>query len=96
MLVLITYDVRTTSPGGARRLRRIARACLDYGQRVQFSVFECELDPAQWTTLRNRLIKEIDRDQDSLRFYMLGANWRRRVEHVGIKPSADYDGALIY
>ena len=96
MLVLITYDVRTNSPGGTRRLRRIARACLDYGQRVQFSVFECEVDPAQWTTLRNRLIKEMDQTQDSLRFYMLGANWRRRVEHIGAKPSADYDDALIY
>lgn len=96
MLVLVTYDVRTDSPGGARRLRRIARACLDYGQRVQYSVFECEVDPAQWVSLRGRLIKEMDRRQDSLRFYRLGANWRRRVEHVGAKPSVDYDGTLIF
>lgn len=95
MLVLVTYDVRTDSPGGARRLRRIARACLDYGQRVQYSVFECEVDPAQWVSLRSRLIKEMDSGQDSLRFYKLGANWRRRVEHVGAKPSVDYDSALI-
>ena len=96
MLVLVTYDVRTDSPGGARRLRRIARACLDYGQRVQYSVFECEVDPAQWVSLRDRLIKEMDRRQDSLRFYMLGANWRRRIEHIGAKPSIDYDNALIF
>ncbi|MCY4002255.1 MAG: CRISPR-associated endonuclease Cas2 [Rhodospirillales bacterium] len=96
MLVLVTYDVRTDSPGGARRLRRIARACLDYGQRVQYSVFECEVDPAQWISLRGRLINEMDRRQDSLRFYRLGANWRRRVEHVGAKPSVDYDGTLIF
>ena len=96
MLVLVTYDVRTDSPGGARRLRRIARACLDYGQRVQYSVFECEVDPAQWVSLRSRLIKEMDTRHDSLRFYTLGANWRRRVEHVGAKPSVDYDRALIF
>lgn len=95
MLVLVTYDVRTDSPGGARRLRRIARACLDYGQRVQYSVFECEVDPAQWVSLRSRLIGEMDRRHDSLRFYALGANWRRRVEHVGAKPSVDYDSTLI-
>ena len=96
MLVLVAYDVRTDSEGGARRLRRIARACQDYGQRVQYSVFECEVDPAQWVSLRERLIKEMDARQDSLRFYMLGANWRRRVEHIGAKPSTDYDSALIF
>ena len=71
MMMLVSYDVSTESEGGKRRLRRVARACLDYGQRVQFSVFECELDPAQWTALRDRLIREIDPKKDSLRFYRL-------------------------
>lgn len=95
MLVLISYDVDTTSPTGQRRLRRVARACKDFGQRVQFSVFECEVDPAQWTMLRARLIKEIDSERDSLRFYFLGANGRQRVEHVGAKPAIDFDGPLL-
>jgi CRISPR-associated protein Cas2 len=72
MLVLISYDVKTSSPRGARRLRRVARACQDFGQRVQYSVFECDVDPAQWTALRARLLKEIDAERDSLRFYFLG------------------------
>ncbi len=96
MLVLITYDVRTESPGGKARLRRVAKACLDYGQRVQYSVFECQIDPAQWTALRQRLIDLIDPELDSLRFYMLGANWKRRVDHVGAKPALDLDGPLIF
>jgi CRISPR-associated protein Cas2 len=95
MLVLVSYDVDTVSPTGQRRLRRVARACKDHGQRVQFSVFECEVDPAQWTALRERLIREIDPDRDSLRFYFLGANGRRRVEHVGAKPALDLDGPLV-
>lgn len=94
-MVLITYDVSTETPEGRRRLRRVARACEDYGQRVQFSVFECDLDPARWTALRARLIDEIDPVTDSLRFYMLGSNWRRRVEHVGAKPAMNPDGTLI-
>ena len=96
MMVLITYDVSTETDGGKRRLRRVARACQDFGQRVQFSVFECELDPAQWTRLRARLLKEIDAETDSLRFYQLGANWRPRVEHVGAKPARDPDGPLVF
>ncbi len=95
MLVLISYDVQTTSPGGTRRLRRVARACTDYGQRVQYSVFECELDPAQWTALRARLIGEIDLACDSLRFYMLGARGQRRIEHVGAKPATDFEAPLV-
>jgi CRISPR-associated protein Cas2 len=95
MMVLITYDVSTESAGGKRRLRRVARACRDYGQRVQFSVFECEVDPAQWVKLKDRLVKVIDPETDSLRFYFLGANWRRRVEHVGAKPALDLDGPLV-
>lgn len=95
MMVLVTYDVSTESREGRRRLRRVARACEDWGQRVQFSVFECDLDPAQWTTLRARLVTIIDAETDSLRFYMLGREWRRRIEHVGAKPATDMDGPLI-
>jgi CRISPR-associated protein Cas2 len=95
MMVLITYDVSTESEGGKRRLRRVARACRDYGQRVQYSVFECELEPAQWVKLRARLLKEIDQKQDSLRFYQLGSTWKHRVEHVGAKPTLDLDGPLL-
>lgn len=94
-MVLVTYDVRTNEPGGARRLRRVARACRDFGQRVQYSVFEIEVDPAQWTRLKVRLEGLIDPDHDSLRYYMLGANWQRRIEHVGAKPAADLNGPLI-
>lgn len=95
MMVLVTYDVRTSDPGGPKRLRRIARACEDWGQRVQYSVFECDVDPAQWTALRARLIAAIDPATDSLRFYMLGREWKRRVEHIGAKPATDFDGPLI-
>jgi CRISPR-associated protein Cas2 len=95
MLMLIAYDVSTETDAGRRRLRRVARACLDYCQRVQNSVFECEVDPAQWAALRARLIEEIDVAADSLRFYRLGAEGRRRVEHVGAKPVLDLDGPLI-
>jgi CRISPR-associated protein Cas2 len=94
-MVLVSYDVQTSSPAGARRLRRVAKVCKDYGQRVQFSVFECEIDPAQWTIMRDRLLHEIDRDRDSLRFYFLGANWRRRIEHVGAKPGLDFARPII-
>lgn len=95
MMVLVSYDVRTSEPGGTRRLRRVAKVCRNFGQRVQFSVFECMVDPAQWTRLRQLLIQEIDMDTDSLRFYFLGANWRNRVEHVGAKESLDQEGPLI-
>ncbi len=89
MLVLVSYDVETIKKEGRRRLRRVAKACLDYGQRVQYSVFECELTPAQWAELRQRLIDEIEPDKDSLRFYFLGSNWRKRIEHIGAKASID-------
>ena len=79
MFVLITYDVATTDAAGENRLRRVARACKDYGQRVQYSVFECLVDPAQWTVLRHQLIHEIKPEEDSLRFYFLGKNWRNRA-----------------
>jgi len=96
VLMLVTYDVNTETAAGRRRLRRVARACLDYGQRVQFSVFECEVDPAQWTALRARLIGEIDPEHDSLRFYRLGADGRRRLEHIGAKPALDMEGPLLF
>ena len=95
MFVLVSYDVSTTDPKGPRRLHRVAKACQDYGQRVQFSVFECIVDPAQWTVLKQRLIDEIDQEVDSLRFYYLGSNWRRRVEHIGAKKAIDQEGPLI-
>lgn len=95
MMVLVSYDMETLTQAGRRRLRRIAKACRDFGQRVQFSVFECEVDPAQWVALRTRLVAEIDPATDSLRFYFLGANWRRRVEHVGAKPATDFDAPMI-
>ncbi|SNT13380.1 CRISPR-associated protein, Cas2 family [Granulicella rosea] len=95
MLVLVSYDVSTRDEGGRRRLRRVARACENFGQRVQNSVFECLVDPAQWVTLRARLMKEADPAQDSLRFYFLGAEWKRRVEHIGTKTAYDPEGTLI-
>ncbi|MCG8269935.1 CRISPR-associated endonuclease Cas2 [Aquamicrobium sp. NLF2-7] len=95
MLVLVTYDVNTTEDGGRKRLRQVARACKDFGQRVQFSVFEIEVDPAQWTKLKTRLELIIRPELDSLRYYYLGSNWARKVEHVGAKPAADLNGPLI-
>ncbi|PIE72363.1 MAG: CRISPR-associated endonuclease Cas2 [Deltaproteobacteria bacterium] len=95
MMVLVSYDVKTSDPGGARRLRRVARICTNYGQRVQFSVFECIVNPAQWIVLKEKLTEEIDLSADSLRFYFLGANWRKRVEHIGAKEGIDQEGTLI-
>lgn len=89
MMVLITYDVKVTSSGGPKRLRHISKACLDYGLRVQYSVFECEITPAQWVNLRSELLDTYDKETDSLRFYMLGANWQKRVEHHGANASPD-------
>ena len=95
MLVLVSYDVMTSSPGGQRRLRRVSKACLNFGQRVQCSVFECTVDPAQWVVLRQKLIKEIDQDKDSLRFYFLGANGKRKIEHIGAKIITDLEEPLV-
>jgi CRISPR-associated protein Cas2 len=95
MYVLITYDVSTITPAGKARLRRTAKACLDYGQRVQNSVFECKVDPAQWVELKSRLLGIIDPESDSLRFYHLGNNWQPKVEHHGAKQGYDIDGSLI-
>lgn len=95
MLVLVTYDVNVETKEGRRRLRRVAKLCTDYGQRVQNSVFECVVAPAAWVFLKNELESEIDPSTDSLRYYFLGKNWRRRIEHVGAKPSHDPDGPLV-
>jgi CRISPR-associated protein Cas2 len=89
MLVLVCYDVATTTAAGRKRLRSVARACTGYGQRVQFSVFECEVDPAQWVELKSRLARIIDPLTDSLRFYLLGANWDRRIECLGRLKAPD-------
>lgn len=95
MLVLVSYDVAITTPGGKRRLRQVSKNCVNYGQRVQFSVFECIVEPAQWVTLKNQLEGIIDIKTDSLRYYYLGSNWKRRVEHVGAKPGTNLDEPLI-
>lgn len=94
-MVLVSYDVVVTSPGGKTRLRRVAKECQNYGQRVQYSVFECIVDPAQWTKLKNKLESVIDREQDSLRYYYLGANYKKRVEHVGAKAALDIEAPII-
>ena len=94
MLTVITYDVNTEDPAGRRRLRKVARHCVNYGQRVQNSVFECPLDPAQFETMKSELMKAADLTRDSLRFYNLGKNWKRKVEHVGAKEAYDPEGFL--
>lgn len=95
MMVLVSYDVSTASANGEKRLRRLAKACRDYGQRVQYSVFEIEVDFAQWTFVKSNLCELIDPEHDSLRFYYLGRNWQTKVEHVGAKPVLDLNGPLI-
>ncbi|MGE5560660.1 MAG: CRISPR-associated endonuclease Cas2 [Chloroflexota bacterium] len=95
MMVLVTYDVDTTDQAGRRRLHRVAKVCDSVGQRVQKSVFECVVDAAQFVEFKQRLCRIIDEEKDSLRFYFLGNNWQRRVEHVGAKPSLDPEGILI-
>ena len=96
MMVLICYDVNTQDVSGKRRLRHIARHCENWGQRVQFSVFECLVDPSQWAILRANLLECMDKKEDSLRFYFLGANWKNRIEHVGTKQTYDPQGTLIF
>jgi CRISPR-associated protein Cas2 len=95
MYVLVSYDIQTTTPAGRRRLRHAAKTCLDFGQRVQCSVFELKVDPAQWVICRDRLLQIMDAEVDSLRFYFLGADPCRRVEHHGVIPKFDIDGPLI-
>lgn len=95
MLVLVTYDVATTTKAGRARLRQVAKVCVGIGQRVQNSVFECQVDPTQWTQLRFRLLDLYKTEEDSLRFYFLGSNWRHRVEHHGAKATVDLRGPLL-
>lgn len=95
MMVLVSYDVATSDPGGPRRLRRVAKVCTNHGQRVQYSVFECIVDPGQWVNMKEQLVDAIDDDRDSLRFYFLGANWHKKIEHIGAKEGIDQEGPLI-
>ncbi len=95
MMVLVTYDVRTDTAEGLGRLRRVSKVCENHGQRVQKSVFECLVDPAQWTRLRQRLIDESNPNEDSLRFYFLGKNWKGNVEHAGMQTAYDPEGPLV-
>jgi CRISPR-associated protein Cas2 len=94
-MVVVSYDVSVVSPNGRRRLRRVARLCTNYGQRVQNSVFQCLVEPDQWVMLKTRLLKIFDPTEDSLRFYFLGRNWKNRVEHHGIKAVVSLDEPLI-
>lgn len=95
MLILVTYDVSVKSEDGPKRLRRISKLCLIFGQRVQYSVFEIEVNAAQWTQLKNDLMNVMDEQEDSLRFYYLGNNWERKVEHIGAKKPLDLNGLLL-
>lgn len=95
MMVLITYDVNVTTCAGKSRLRKVAKQCQNYGQRVQNSVFECLVDPTQFAELKHRLESAIDPQTDSLRYYFLGSNWKRRVEHFGAKEAYNPEGVLV-
>jgi CRISPR-associated protein Cas2 len=95
MMVLITYDVETVTPSGKKRLRKVARQCINFGQRVQNSVFECHIDPAQLAELKHRLEEIMDKEKDSIRFYFLGNSWKNKVEHFGIRNSYDPEETLI-
>jgi CRISPR-associated endoribonuclease Cas2 len=96
MFVIVAYDVNITSERGRTRLRKVAKECVNYGQRVQNSVFEVNLDYGKFLLMKNRLIKLIDTEKDSLRFYYLGDNWKQHVEHIGAKPGYDSEGVLIF
>jgi CRISPR-associated protein Cas2 len=95
MMVLVSYDVSTATPAGTKRLRKIAETCLDSGLRVQNSVFECNVDPARWEILRDRLLSIYNTEEDSLRFYFLGSNWHRRIEHHGKTGLTDIEAPLV-
>ncbi|MEW6511646.1 MAG: CRISPR-associated endonuclease Cas2 [Bacteroidota bacterium] len=95
MMILVSYDVSTKTAAGVRRLRKISETCLDFGLRVQNSVFECNVDPERWERLKDRLLSLYDAEKDSLRFYFLGANWQRRVEHHGKTGLTDIEDPLI-
>lgn len=94
-MVLVTYDVNTQTKEGRKRLSTVAKTLKNYGQRVQFSVFECIVDPAQWVTLQSKLIEIIEPQKDSLKFYFLGANYKPRIVHIGAKKIFDQEGPLI-
>ena len=95
MMTLVSYDVSTVDAAARKRLRKVAKECVNYGQRVQNSVFEVDVDYGTFLKLKDRLMKIIDEEQDSLRFYYLGNNWKRRVEHIGAKETYDPEGSLI-
>lgn len=95
MLVLITYDVDTISETGQKRLRKVAKLCQNYGQRVQNSVFECRLSEAQFVVLKNKLESTMNHDLDNIRFYFLGKNWKNRIESIGKQMVMDIDEELI-
>ncbi len=95
MLILVTYDVSTVERAGQRRLRRVARACQDYGLRVQKSVFECQVGQTEWVQLKDRLLREIKSDQDSLRFYYLDETAKQKIEHHGVGKPVDLAEPLI-
>lgn len=95
MMVLVTYDVETTSPSGEKRLRKVAKQCVNYGQRVQNSVFECIVDPAQFAELKYRLEEIIDKEKDSIRFYFLGSSWKGKIETIGVVTSYNPESELI-
>ncbi|MBQ8495991.1 MAG: CRISPR-associated endonuclease Cas2 [Clostridia bacterium] len=95
MFVIIAYDVNTSSEGGKKRLRKVAKECVNYGQRVQNSVFEVNLEYGKFILLKDKLIRLIDEEKDSLRFYYLGDKWEKRVEHIGVKPGYNSEGVLI-
>lgn len=97
MMVIISYDVSTKTAAGRKRLRKVSDACVDYGQRVQNSVFECVVDPGQWVVLKNRILQNYKPEEDSIRFYFMGSNWQRKVEHYGTKatPDVEKDSLII-
>lgn len=95
MMVIVSYDVSTKAEGGKRRLRKVAETCLDYGLRVQNSVFECNVDPAQWENLKELLLSFYNEKEDSLRIYFLGSNWKKRLEHHGKNKNINIDDTLI-
>lgn len=95
MMIIISYDVSTTDKEGRTRLRKVAKECQNHAQRVQNSVFEADLDYATFIKMKDRLVKLIDKENDSLRFYYLGNNWERRIEHIGIKQSFNPEGVII-
>ena len=95
MMILVCYDVNTETAAGRKRLTKIAKTCVNYGQRVQYSLFECSLYPDKWEFLKAKLLDIYDPEKDSLRFYYLGSNWKRRVEHHGNKKELDIDGPII-